>query len=374
MAEASPVYIIRSSDDVGIGNGTFFSTEQHPKKHTDTFGILTLQTTKFNSYADAQNGHNPKNVIVRCTKYTPTLRAVLAKTMAWVTPYKTELRDFINQHVHRSYAGNRGRGQGGHGAPVATTTTTTKRYCEAKVLQTLSDALYVFEVKVCATEQESEAPWRMHFDTPLLSSKDEKIKKRKLQESSAAEALGKYMRHDTPRDKGCVAHPLPAKGEHQVFAGTSRTEGMYAGNTDVSCQLEIHFSRTEDVPMIMQAVHYFFRNMQTTQHQPRINIEFPNAAIPAWARLLHNAAPDYRKTRSTFSNEEALDQLLSKVGWHFSTWFTVQPADINIQKKTKMPNATWSDVMYVDFEKLDIHHEKSPVVTTANPAINPYTP
>jgi len=90
MAEdtTTPVYLIRSTNDVGIGNRTFFSTEQHPKKHTDTFGILTLQTTKFGSYADAQNGCNPKNVIVRCTKCTPTLRAVLAKTMAWMIPYK----------------------------------------------------------------------------------------------------------------------------------------------------------------------------------------------------------------------------------------------------------------------------------------------
>jgi len=358
MAEdtTTPVYLIRSTNDVGIGNRTFFSTEQHPKKHTDTLGILTLQTTKFGSYADAQNGCNPKNVIVRCTKCTPMLRAVLAKTMAWMIPYKTELRDFINQHVHRSYADQRGKGEGAYGAPVAT----TKRYCEAKVLQALSDALYVFEVKVCATEKESVAPWGMHFDKPLLSSKDEKIKKRKLQESSAAEALGKYMRHDTHRDKGCAA-ALPA------------TEGIYSGNTDASCQLEINFSRTEDVPMIMQAVHYFFRNMQTTHHQPRINIQFPNGAMPGWARLLHNAAPEYRKTRSTFSNEEALDQLFSKNGWHFSTWFTLNPADINIQKKSKMPNATWSDVMYVDFEKLNVHHDKNPLVTTTNPALNLYT-
>jgi len=370
MAEdtTTPVYIIRSSDDVGIGNGTFFSTEQHPKKHTDTFGVLTLQTAKFSSYADAQNGCNPKHVIVRCTKYTPTLRAVLVKNMAWMLPYRTELRDFVNQHVHRSYADNRGKGRDASNAPVAT----TKRQCEAKVLQALSDALYIFEVRVCATEKASDAPWCKHFDKPL-SSKDEKIKKRKMQESSAAEALGKYMRHDTHRDEGCVA-ALPAKIEHKVVAGTRRTEGIHSANTDASCQLEIHFSRTEDVPMIMQAVHYFFRNMQTTPHQPRIDIQFPNAATPAWVRLLHNAPPDYRKTRSSFSNDEALDQLLSKTGWHFSTWFTVNPADINIQKKTKMPNATWSDVMYVDFEKLNVHHENSPLVSTANPAVNPYLP
>ena len=43
---SAPVYVVRDSDDVGIGNRIFFSTEKHPKKLSDTVGVLTLHATQ----------------------------------------------------------------------------------------------------------------------------------------------------------------------------------------------------------------------------------------------------------------------------------------------------------------------------------------
>ena len=350
----APVYVIRDTGDVGIGNRTFFSTEQHPKKLSDTVGMLTLHATQYKNYQDAENNCCPQNVTVKCTKVPLVLCATVSKNMAVVLPYKGEMRDYINKHVHRCYTNN--SLQQGYGSYESTASRSKKeqvrkRPGEAEVVAALSDALYVLHVNVCAEPPEVLSEWDRQSAARALETPSKKSSKDAANRKRQEHVLEKYLCDDT------VQQP-----QYDKLQRTSVALPKSPTSSARSCQVEISFSRTDDVPMIMQAMHYFVKSVNTTNNSAPMTIKFANGQIPGWVHMHYNTAPDYRKTRSIFSNEEAVDKILSTCGWHFSTWFTLNAEHIRIKKKMRMQDATWSNVIFTEFDKLELFHDKSPLV------------
>ena len=350
----APVYVIRDSADVGIGNRIFFATEQHPKKLSDTFGVLTLNATRYNNYQDAQDNCCPQNVTVKCTKVPLVLCATVSKNMAAVLPYKAEMREYINKHVHRCYTNN--SFQAGYGSYTSTASgpkeqQVRKRPCEAQVIAALSDALYVFHVNVCAEPPEVLSEWERQSAASALQAPSKKSSTDVSNKKRQACVLEKYMCDDTGQNS-----------QYNKLQRASVAVSSSPASSARSCQVEISFSRTDDVPMIMQAMHYFVKSINTANNSTPMTIKFANGQIPGWVGMHYNTAPDYRKTRSIFSNEEAVDKILSTRGWHFSTWFTLNKEHIRIQKKMKMQDATWTNVIFTEFDKLELYHDKSPLV------------
>jgi len=325
MSGESHVYITRVTSDVGIGNAVYYATEQHPKKQSDSFGVLTVQTTQYPCYADAQHDRNPTNMMVKITKTLPLLRASVSLDMQAASKLRAELRNFINKHVHSSYNNPSSSSEkqpwasGLGGADV----TRCKRHGEIAAVNFLSDAIYVLEVTVGETPA---VPEQAYVPRQLVPPP----KKQKVATNSTA--------------------TLQFEHDHAVHAAPM-----------ANSEVRIAFSRTEDVPLIMQAVFYFFHKVPAPKPQKRVSVVFANGVVPAWVRIGRgDEPPDYRKTRTAFSNEEAAENITGRKEWHYSTWFTLQTSHITSRKKMQVKDGTWTHVLYAEYDKVSVCNERNP--------------
>jgi len=374
------MYSVRGTSELGIGKSVYFSTEQHPRKSSDTFGVLTLHCEERMMDEQVQ-GQLCKKVVVKCTKILPVLRGVINKDMLSMSRYSRELKEFINQHVNRAYRTNntstmqwpRDKKEE-NCAPTANKNMTSG----------LSDALYVLDVNFVSEDVKKPDEWAPWAN----DSKTDKKKETVLQagprgtslpgaNKTAIDKKKTMQKGDSPVGTIVSALHLPKPvaeniqtemNEDTAVENATSVLMQSARNTGImkNSVVEISFSRTEDVPLIMQACHYFFKNLRSSTNTI-ISIKFENGQIPMWFRLLHNTAPDFRKIRSTFSDEEACGQILDRHGWHFSTWFTFDDKNVDTKKRLRSDDGTWSELIFIDFDKLHLHHEQ--MLLPCNPSI-----
>jgi len=298
-------YTQQITESVGIGNVIFFATEQHPKKRENKVGTLTMRMSR-QAESDAETC---TQVLVKCCNVGPVLSGIINKECTLISKHQDPLCKHINAYLYRQYSNAAGAGNN---------------------LSCLSDRLYVFGVEFAAGNTVStniSSPW----DNATPPSAQVRAS------GTVADCFAGAGRGVRSNDGDNVAR---GKGV------STSTSSMKSSST-----VHIKFCRVEDVPLIMQAIRVFFRQLSLSGE--RSQVDFPRGQMPMWYKILHDPPFDFKKGRDDFSNVEVVEQFRERTDCHFFSCLRIDDSDIVFSSRQKTDDGNgWIPVLYVDVTKL----------------------
>ena len=342
-------YTLRETKDVGIGKSAYFCTEQHPKKKENNVGVLTLQLTRL-----CATTHTAEHITLKCTKVYPVLIANVSVPIALLD--KESLRTFINEFVSKEikkelYADD-------YVKYDAKQEKSDVSRMSAKALGALSDSLYVPRVLVC---ERVEPDAKIKDDIYAGSNQKDTGKVTdtgKAKDAVKVKDAGKVKDTGKAKDEGQASDTKKARISQNFFE--VRTVAQKDGNSSLKninsqqSQVQLHFSRVEDVEMIMQGCKKYFRNMGKDTGKD-VKCNFPPGSIPQWWKIENNYEQEYKNWRIDFKNIEVLEDMQKRGEWHFYSQFSFHEANVFHKINKKKEDGTVAKVYYIDCSNLRVH-------------------
>jgi len=123
----------------------------------------------------------------------------------------------------------------------------------------------------------------------------------------------------------------------------------------LSTDIEIVFSRTEDIKKVMKACRDFFKTNENGASD--VVVKFSPPEYPMWVQIHHEISSNvlYKKYRDDFHNWEVCNEFCKREHWQYTSQFSLDDEAILHLSKSNTGDV-WSRVIYTEYSKLKIIH------------------